>query len=45
MCNLGGDALILVLHFFIDTLILVAIEMDLFSCLKSFSVAKIPDRN
>lgn len=35
--NMGGDALILVLHFIIDTGILIAIESNLLSCLKGFS--------
>jgi len=42
---MGGDALILVLHFFIDTAILIAIEKDLFSCLKNLGLKKVPPRN
>lgn len=42
--NMGGDALILCLHFVIDSLILVAIEMNLFSCLKGLSSQAVPPR-
>jgi len=40
--NLGGDVACLLLHFFIDTLLLIMIESDLLSCLKSYSLRKIP---
>jgi ABC-type glutathione transport system ATPase component len=39
--NLGGDALILIAHFVIDTLILIAIEYDLFKCCSK--AKKIPE--
>jgi hypothetical protein len=45
MSNLGGDALILALHFVIDTLILIAIEKNWFSCLKNFTTNQVPPRN
>jgi len=40
--NLGGDALILILHFVIDTSILILIEADYLDCLKSYSLRKVP---
>lgn len=40
--NLGGDAFFLALHFVVDTLILISIEYELFSCLKNFSLKPIP---
>lgn len=40
--NMGGDALILVLHFIIDTGILIVIESNILSCLKGFSINKAP---
>jgi ABC-type glutathione transport system ATPase component len=44
MCNLGGDAVILACHFVIDTLILIAIEMELFSCIKKLFLRDPPPR-
>lgn len=44
LTNLGGDAIILACHFVFDTLILVAIEMDFFRCLKNLSVFSPPPR-
>lgn len=40
--NMGGDALILIIHFFVNTLILFLIEIDALSCLKGWSAKKIP---
>ena len=40
--NLGGDAFFLCLHFVVDSAILIAIEYELFSCLKNWSLAKVP---
>lgn len=40
---MGGDAACLLGHFVIDTLILVLIELDLFKCLKNYSLKKIPE--
>ena len=37
LANMGGDALILILHFFVNTAILFAIEKDLFSCFRNFN--------
>jgi len=44
MSNLGGDALILVCHFFFDSLLLVLIEMNAFSCLSRLSVFSPPPK-
>jgi len=35
--NMGGDAAVLIAHFFIDTLILVVIELDLLRGLRGFT--------
>lgn len=45
MSNLGGDALILVLHFFINTAILFAIEAGVFRRFNSLSVFNVPPPN
>lgn len=42
---MGGDALLLLAHFFVGTFILFLIEMDLFRCLKGFTLRRIPKKN
>jgi len=44
LANMGGDALILILHFFVNTAILFAIEKDLFSCFRNLSAQQIPPK-
>lgn len=43
--NMGGDALVLVMQFFVFSLILIAIEMDVFRCCRSQSIRKIRPRD
>lgn len=42
---MGGDALLLIAHFFFGTFVLILIEMDLFKCLKGCTLRKIPKKN
>lgn len=42
---MGGDVTFLLAHFFIDTLILIIIEMDIFAALRKFTFRKIPEPN
>ena len=39
---MGGDALILIIHIFVNTAILVLIEIDALSCFKNWSAQKTP---
>lgn len=41
---MGGDAIILAAHFFIDTFILILIEMDLFSFIKKCRIQAVPPK-
>lgn len=43
--NLGGDVFMLILHFFVDSGILVAIEMNAFAFIKRYFEKKAPERD
>jgi len=43
--NLGGDAVALIIHFFVGVIVLAVIETDIFACLRKLSFRTIPARN